>query len=102
MLNNGTTVTSSYANAVQPPILTHETSWCPQEKFPPPEDDMPPPYHSRIASTSSERSNLKFDYKAIQRRTRMLVCVGITLIALTAAVVALTIHYVYIEGNFNI
>ena len=96
MLNNGTTLTSSYGNVMQPPVLTNETSWRPPYKYPPPPDDeMPPPY----PSSSSERSDKQFDYMKVQRRTTWLICFGITFIALTAAIVALVIHFLYIESK---
>lgn len=81
---------------MQPPVLTNETSWRPPYIYPPPPDDeMPPPY----PSSSSERSDKEFDYTKVQRRTKWLICFGITFIALTAAIVALVIHYLYIESK---
>ncbi|XP_052105774.1 uncharacterized protein LOC127738532 [Mytilus californianus] len=97
MLNNGTTLPFNYKTPIQPPILTHETSWYSPPKFQSEEDEMPPPYHPRSVSASSDRSQQDTDYKKIRNRTRVLVCLGITLIALTAAIVALVIHYFYIE-----
>ena len=81
---------------MQPPVLTNETSWRPPYEYPPPPDDeMPPPY----PSSSSERSDKQFDYVKVQRRTNWLICFGITFIALTAAIVALVFHFLYIESK---
>ncbi|XP_071162957.1 uncharacterized protein [Mytilus edulis] len=102
MLNNGTTLPCNYKTPIQPPILTHETSWYSPPKFQSDDDEMPPPYHPRSVSVSSERSQRDMDYKKIRNRTRFLVCLGITFIALTAAIVALVIHYFYIATQNEI
>lgn len=102
MLNNGTTLPCNYKTPIQPPILTHETSWYSPPKFQSDDDEMPPPYHPRSVSVSSERSQRDMDYKKIRNRTRFLVCLGITFIALTAAIVALVIHYFYIASKSDL
>lgn len=92
MLYSGT-FTNNFRQDIKPPVLTNETSWCP------PEDEMPPPYQCRLPSTSSGTSGV--DKRRIKQRTRLCICLGVTFIALAAAITALVIHCFFIDSKFD-